>query len=79
MAEPIIPNTGPTRLGYGLLLLSLPLMGYKTFLRLTGQPLDTHSMPVLALAVTALFAIVLGLAILGVETIRAAIRGTNGK
>jgi hypothetical protein len=77
MAEPIIPNTGPTRLGYGLLWLSVPFMGYKTFLRLTGRPLDTQSVPVLVLAGIALFGIVVGLALLGIETIRAAIRDTD--
>jgi hypothetical protein len=52
-------------------------MGYKTFLRLTGRPLDTQSVPVLVLAGIALFGIVVGLALLGIETIRAAIRDTD--
>ena len=62
------------RFGYSLLLLSLPVMGYKTFLRLTGQPFDNRSVPVLVLTGVALFGFVAGGAIFGIEIIRSAIR-----
>jgi len=74
MPKPVIPVTRATTLGYGLLLLSIPLMGYKTFHRLTGQPINYRSTMVLCLAGLTMFGVVVGLAIFGVETIRSAFR-----
>jgi hypothetical protein len=74
MPKPVIPTTRATTLGYGLLLLALPLMGYKAFHKLTGQPINYRSTAVLCLAGLALFGVVVGLALLGIETIRSAFR-----
>ena len=59
--------------------MSLPLMGYKAFLRLRGQPFNHQSNAIVVLAGIALFGIVVGLALIGIETIRSAIRDNDGK
>jgi hypothetical protein len=74
MPKPVIPTTRATILGYGLLYLSIPLIGYKAFHRLTGQPINYRSTVVLCLGGLTLFGVVVGLALLGIETIRSAFR-----
>ena len=74
MPKPVIPTTRATILGYSLLYLSIPLIGYKAFHRLTGQPINYRSTVVLCLGGLTLFGVVVGLALLGIETIRSAFR-----
>jgi hypothetical protein len=45
----------------------------------TGRPFNEQATPVLVLAGMALFGVVAGLSILGVETIRSAIRDKDSK
>jgi hypothetical protein len=79
MSKPIIPSTRATAVGYGLLLLSVPLMGYKAFHRVTGQPINYQSLTVVVLAGIFLVGVVVGLVLLGIETIRSAFRNGDDK
>jgi hypothetical protein len=72
--ELIAPKTRASQIGYACLLLLLPLMSYKIVHKLTGQPNDYESQTVRVLAGLAMFGWVAGLLLLGIETIRSAVR-----
>ena len=70
----IAPNTKLTRVGYCCLLLVPPLMAYKVYYRLVGRPIDYQSKTIIILGGLAMFGWIGGFLLLGIATIRFALR-----